>query len=139
SIAPCLVSFTNDTSLGIKPAKGIQQCTVKIGIDQRTVIMLTVDFHKPLAQLTQQRNACSLIIDEDTRAPVTHLEATQDNVAIIVKTIFAEKISRRVYAGHIKYGSHLPLIRTMADQRSVAACAKRQRQRIEQDGFARTG
>src|SRR5690606_22831317 len=105
SIAPCLVSFANDTSLGIKPAKGIQQCTVKIGIDQRTVIMLTVDFHKPLAQLTQQRNACSLIVDENARASITHLETTQDNVTVIVKTIFAEKISGRVDARNIEHGS----------------------------------
>jgi len=44
-----------------------------------------------------------------------------------------------VYARHVKHGSHLPLVRAVANQRSVAACAKRKRQRIEQDGFARTG
>ena len=39
----------------------------------------------------------------------------------------------------VEGGRHLALLRAMADQARIAAAAERQREGIEQDGFARAG
>ena len=41
--------------------------------------------------------------------------------------------------GHVEYRGDLALLRAMAHQARIAAAAERQRERIEQDGFARAG
>ncbi|AIJ96293.1 DNA repair RecN domain protein [Brucella melitensis bv. 2 str. 63/9] len=138
-ITPRLVAFAHQHRLCVKPAESVEKCAVQIGVDQRAVIMLAMNFYEPLAQIAQERNACRLIIDEDTRAPVPHLEAAQDDVTIIVKPVFAQKKPGWMIARHIENRRYLSLIGTMAHKRGITTRTKRQRQRIEQNGLTRTG
>jgi hypothetical protein len=101
--------------------------------------MLAVNLDQMAAKLTQQTNACSLIIDENTRTAVTILHTAQNNIAVITDFIVFEEIAGGMVDTDIKHRRHLSLIRTMTHKGSIASGAKRQRQAVEQNRFTRTG
>ncbi len=106
-IAPGSMALTNLCGLLFQTAESIQQCPMKIGIDQRAIIVLAMNFHKPASEIAKKSNTSRLIVDEDTRATIAHLQAAQNDVTIIVKTVIAQKNPGRMRARHIKYCCHL--------------------------------
>ena len=112
---------------------------MRAGIDQSALVMLAVDLDQRVADVAHQRDAGRLVVDEDAGAAVRRLQAAQDDVAVIVDGVFGKQRAGRMVARHVEDGDDLALCRAMAHQRGIAARAKRQRQRIEQDGFAGTG
>ena len=63
----------------------------------------------------------------------------RDHLAGIVEAVLGKDLCGRMAARDIEGGRHLALLRAMAHQTRIAAAAERQRERIEQDGFARAG
>ena len=108
-------------------------------IDQRALVMLAVDLDQRSADVAHQGDAGGLVVDEDARAAIGSLHPAQDDVAVVLDGVFGEQRPGRMVARHVEHRDDLALCRAMADQRSVAAGAKRQRQRVEQDGFSGAG
>ncbi len=109
------------------------------GIDQRTLVMLAMDFDQSRADRFQGLHADRLIIDEGAGAAVGELHAAQNHLAGVVEAIGGEDRGRRMPLRHIEHRGDLALLRAMADQIGIATAAERERERIEQNGFARAG
>ncbi len=58
----------------LQAAEGIDQAAVDRGIDQRPVVVLTVDLHEAAADLAHEIGADRLIVDEGARAAVGGLD-----------------------------------------------------------------
>ena len=101
--------------------------------------MLAVDLDDQPPHRLQQPGGNRLVVDEGTGAAIGQLHATQDDVLIVGDGVLAQRLARRMMARQLQHRHHLPALGPCPDQRRVATAAKRQRQRIEQDGFARTG
>ena len=120
-------------------AEAVEQFAMRARVDQGALVVLAVDLDQRTADVAHQRDAGRLVVDEDARAAVGRLHAAQDDVAVVVDGVFGEQRAGRMVARHVEDGDDLALRRAVAHQRGVAAGAKRQRQRVEQDGFAGTG
>ena len=120
-------------------AETIEQFAMRARIDQRALVVLAVDLDQRVADVAHQRDAGRLVVDEDARAAIRRLHAAQDDVAVVLDGVFGQQRADRMVARHVEHGDDLALCRAVAHQRSVAAGAKRQRQRVEQDGFSGAG
>ena len=109
------------------------------GIDQGAVVVLAVDLDQERADLPQQRHRDRLVVDEGAAPPVAALDPAQDQFALAGDAAFAEQRPYRVAGGEVEDRRHVTLLGTLADQRAVAAPAKRQRQGVEQDRLAGAG
>ena len=138
-LAPMLPRCLADLHLSEMAAEGIEQLAVRSGVDQRPFVMLAVDFDQRPPDVAHQGHAGWLVVDEDAGPSVGALHPAQDDVAVVVQRVLGEDRPCRVVLRHVEHRDHLPLARAMAHQRRIAARAERQRQRIEQDGFAGTG
>jgi len=105
-------------------------------IHQRAFVVLTMDFDQGRAQAFEGLCAERLIIDEGARASVGELNAPQDEVVFGRHVVFRHDGARRVPGGEFEGRSHLPLLRALTYQGSIAARPERKREGIEQDGFA---
>ncbi len=123
----------------LQSRKGIEQPAMGCGINQRALVMLAVNFNQRGADRFQGLHADGLVVDEGAGAAVRELHAPQDHLAGILQPVGREDSHCRMALRHVEGGRHLALLRTVADEAGIAAAAKRQRERIEQDGFARTG
>ena len=137
--APRLPQRFQRRDLLLQPGKGVEQLPVRRGIDQRALVMLAVDLDQRRADRLQGLHADRLVVDEGAGAAVGELHAAQDHLAGIVEAVFGEDLCGRMALGDVESGRHLALLRAMADQARIAAAAERQREGIEQDGFARAG
>ena len=109
------------------------------GIDQRALVMLAVDLDQRRADGFQGLHADRLIVDEGAGAAVGELHAAQDHLAGIFEAVVAEDRRGRMALGHVEHRRHLALLGAVAHEAGIAAAAERQREGIEQDGFARAG
>ena len=108
--------------------EGVQQVPVRRRVDQGPLVVLPVDFHQRAANLADQRDAGRLVVDEDPRPPVGRLHAAQDHVALMVDIVLGKQRTDGMAWRQVEHRRHLPLRRTLAHQRGIAARAKRQRQ-----------
>ena len=108
-------------------------------IDQRTLVMLTVNLDQRRAQTLQDLRADRLIVDEGARAAVAELRAPQDQLVIGWNIVLGEERARRMRSRQVENCGHLPLLGPLAHQRDVAAGAERQRKGVEQDRLAGAG
>ena len=122
-----------------QPGEGIEQLPVGRGIDQRALVVLAVDLDQRSTNGLERLHADRLVVDEGAGAAVGELHAAQDHLAGIVEAVFGKDLRGRMALGHVEGGGDLALLHAMADQPGVAAAAERQREGIEQDGFARAG
>jgi hypothetical protein len=127
------------SSAGFEPAEGIEQAAVLVLVDQRAIVVLAVDFDQLRTDLAQQRGADRLIVGKGAGAPVRRLDAAQDHLALGVDLVVGKNPADRMVGGDVENRGHLPLRGAGPDQAGIAAAAKGQRQRIEQDGLARAG
>ena len=137
--APRVPQRLQRRDLLLEPGKGVEQLAVGRGIDQRALVMLAVDLDQRGADRLQGLHADRLVVDEGAGAAVGELHAAQDHFTGIVETVFGQDLCRRMALGHIEGGGDLALLHAMANQARIAAAAERQREGIEQDGFARAG
>ena len=112
---------------------------MRLGVDKCTIVMLAVNFDEKPTGLAHQRNGCRLVVDEDAGAAVAVLDTAKHDIAVIVEPVVADHLAHGMIGAHIEGGRDLPLVGAMADKRTVAPPAKGERERIEQDGFARAG
>ncbi len=111
---------------------------MRIRIDKRTIIMLAVNLDQHLTKLAHHLHADGLIVDIGLGAPVGRLHAAENQVAIVIETVFAQEKPCRMIVRHLESRGDLPLFLPVAHKAAIAAAAKRQRETIEKNGFART-
>ncbi len=114
------------------------------GIDQRALVMLAVNLDQRGADRFQGLHADRLVVDEGAGAAVGQLHATENHLArtfnaCVVEAVLGEDPCGRMALGDVERRRHLALLGAMADETRIAAAAERQRECIEQDGFARAG
>ena len=110
------------------------------GIDQRALVVLAVNLDQRGADGLQGLHADRLVVDEGAGAAVGQLHPAQDHLAVsIVEAVVGEDRRRRMPLRHVEHRGDLALLGAVAHQAGIAAAAERQREGIEQDGFARAG
>ena len=119
--------------------ESIEQPPMRGGIHKRPLVMLAVDLHQRGPDRLQGLHADGLIVEERAGAPVGELHPPQDHLAGILKAILAQDGAGGMLLRHIKHSRHLALLGAVAHQTRIAAPAKRQRECVQQDGFARAG
>ncbi len=138
-ILPDAVEAGDRLSLLGKAAEGIEKGAVGVGIDERAVVVLAVDLDQQLACLAHQLHGNRLIVDIGLGAAIGRLHPAKNQVAIVVDTVFADEKPGRMAHTDVKDRRHLPLVPTVANKRTVAPAAERQRQAIEENGFSSAG
>lgn len=123
--------------LRAQSAEGIDDGPVNRRVDQRTLVVLAVDLHQFRADVAQQLDRYRLVVEEGAGAPVGALNPPQDEPAVGLEPGLARLFERGMAGGKIEHRGHLALGRARTHQPRVAARAQRQRERIEQDRFAR--
>ncbi len=101
--------------------------------------MLAMDLDQRGADGFQGLHADRLVVDEGAGAAIGKLHAAENHLTGVVEAVLGQDPCRRMALGDVEGGRHLALLRAMADQARIAAAAERQREGIEQDGFARAG
>ncbi len=107
-------------------------------IDEGAIIMLTVNFDKAARDGAQGLSAHRLIIDEGAGAPVRHLDAAQNELAVRFNVLRASRHKCRMLGRQIEDGGDLALRFAMPDERPVAARAEAQGEGVEQNRLAGT-
>ena len=102
-------------------------------------LVLPMDLNQRGAEELQGLHADGLIVDEGAGAAVRELHAAQDQFILGLDVVGRRQAAHRMGARQIEGGRHLALLGPVAHQRSVAAGAERQREGVEQDGFAHVG
>jgi hypothetical protein len=110
-----------------KTSEGVEQHAMRIRVDKRTVIVLPMNFYEKLTYLAHELDAECLIVDEGLGAAVRRLDPPEDQVAIIIDTIVAQKLTGSVLRAHIEDRRHLAAILSMTHKIAIAAPAKGQR------------
>jgi hypothetical protein len=91
-------------------AETVEQIAMGGGINQRALIMLSVQLDQRAADIAHQGDTGRLVVDEDPRAPIGHLHTAQDDVAIIVDGVLSQHSARRMIGRHIEDRGHLPCL-----------------------------
>ena len=121
----------------MQAAEGVEDGAVRGGIGQRPVVVLAVDLDEGRADGAQHLHAHGLVVDEGAGAPVGHLHAAQDQVALGVDLGLRRELPGGMVEGHVEHGGDRALRLAVAHEAAVAAPAERQREGIEQDRLAR--
>ena len=108
-------------------------------IAQGAIIMLPMNFDQLRADAFEQLNRNRLVIDESAGAPVTRLDAAQDQRVFPGNAVFRKERKNRMPCRQFEHGRDLPLLRALADQRRVAPRAERQGESVKKNGFSRAG
>jgi hypothetical protein len=117
--------------ISFQPAESIKQAAVGAGIDQRALIVLSVDLDQRLAQLLHDLHADRLIVDESAGAAVGELHAAQDHILLRGDVVSLEDRACRMVARQFEHRADLALFDALAHQSLVAARAQGQREGIE--------
>lgn len=107
--------------------------------DKRALVMLTVDFDERATDHAQRLRRRRLIVDESARSAVRRLNPAQNNFVFACEPEFARGDMRGMVRAKVEYRGHLSLLAAGAHERSVAASAKRQHERVEQNRFSGAG
>ena len=135
----CVPELLQRRDVLFKPGERVEQPPVGRGIDQRALVVLAVNLDQRRADRFQGLYADRLIVDEGAGAAVGQLHPAQDHLTGILKAVVAEDHRGRMALWNIEHRGDLALFDAMPDQTSIAASAQRQREGIEQDGFAGAG
>ena len=130
------VRIAHGESLRLQSAMHVEKVAMRRRIDERAVVMLSVDLDQRAGDHAQRLRADGLIVDEGARAPVRHLHAPQHEIAVDVDRLFVRYLSRHMIGRRVEHSRHLPLRLAAAHQRAVAARAEGEREGVEQDRFA---
>ena len=117
----------------------IEQRAMGGDVDQRALVVLTVDLDQRLPEAFEHLHAERLVVDEGPGAAVGELYAAQDQLVLRGDVVDGKDRARGMAGRHVETGGHLPLFGAMAHQGGVAARAERERERVEQDRFPGAG
>ena len=113
-----------------QPAESVDEVAVHGGIDEGAVVVLAVDLDEFGRDAAQRLQAHRLVVDIGAGAPVRHLHAAQDEVAVGLDLERLGREDRRMVAGQVEDGGDLPLLFLFAHEAAIAARAERQREGI---------
>src|SRR5690606_34975081 len=119
--APRLRSRANHAEMA---AERIEKRPMRIRINERPLVMLSMDFHERVADRAHQPHAGRLVVDEDAGTAIGGLNAPQDDVALILDRIFGQEFAGGVVAWHVENRGDLPLRCAVAYERGIAASTK---------------
>jgi len=136
---PGLPCHGNPIRLAAQATKGIDEIAMTTRIDERAVVMLTVDLDQRLPYRAQQLHTDGHVIDEGAGAAICGLNATQNERAIGLKSIVGKELQHRMIGRRIEGRGDLALARPVAHQRRVATAADGESEGIEQDRFSSAG
>ena len=122
-----------------EPAIGVDQRAMGRRIGQRPLIVLAVDLDQRRRQSPQRLGADAPVIDIGARASVGELDPPQDQLVADLNILALEERMGGVSWRQFERRRHLPLRLAVTHEAPVAARAKRQRQRIQKNGFSRSG
>ena len=114
----------------------VDQRAVSRSVEQRALVMLAVYLHQIGGDGAQRLRAHALIVDEGAGAPVRHLDAAEDELAVGVDVLRREGLKGAVRQGQIERRRDLSLRLALSHETAVAARTERQGERIEENGFA---
>jgi hypothetical protein len=131
--------LANALDLALQAAESIEQCAMARGINQRAVVMLSVDLDERGRNGAKRLDADWLVVDEGTRAAISHLNAAENEISVAVDVLRGGRDPGGMIRAKIEHRRDLTLRFAGANQRAIATAAKGERKRIQQDGFARAG
>ncbi len=133
------VGLAHAGDLPSEAAEGVDQGAVGCRLDHGTIVVLAVDLHQRPADPAQHLRRHGLVVDKGAGAPVRHLHAAQDEFALGVDVVGGGRGAGGMSGGKVEGGGDLALGLALANQRTVAARAEREREGIEQDRLAGAG
>src|SRR5690606_12895873 len=107
------------------------------GFEQALMGVLAMDIHQLFAQLAQLGQRDRYAANIGAAASLTVDGAAQDQVVVGVEVVFGQPSSKAVRS--VEYGTDVGPGRAFANKACIAASAQCQRERVDQDGFARSG
>ncbi len=138
-VAPVPEGFRQFAEQAAMAGEVVQQLALGLTAQQGLVLVLAVQIHQHLAQLSQAGGRCRLAVDEGLRGAIGGDHPADDALAGAVQFVFLQPglgLGRIVGAeGDADFG----LIGPVADHAGVGPIAQRQPQGIEQDRFAGAG
>jgi hypothetical protein len=134
---PCTMGRAHRLDLLAKSTESIEQSAMHGWIDKRTIVMLAMDLDKRGSNGAQSLHTHRLIVDESPRAPICHLHAAQDELAIGFNILCCSHAAGSMIGRQIENGCHLALCFARAHERTIATPTERESASIEQNGFAR--
>ncbi len=108
-------------------------------VEQAVLLHLALDLDQRVAQPTQQRHRGRLVVDEGTAAAVAADGTAERQHVLVVQALLRQDGVRRMFARQIEGCGNRGLGRAAPHGSAVGARAQRQPERVDQDGFARTG
>ena len=117
--------------------KGIEQRAMSGRREQPAVIMLSVDFHKPRTDITQQRSRNRLVVDERTAPAIGFYSPTHDKRFVCIGIEVIRHQRRRNRSIIIECSGDARLSRALSYQSGGGTTPKRKPERIQQDRFPR--
>ena len=138
-LAPARMSLAHGAQRLVEAPVGIEQTALDRRIEQRLLLVLTVDLDQKPGQLAQQSGADGLIVDERARAPVGADQPPEHQRVLDGEAVGIEARRHVPIGGQGEYRGHRALRRAAADQRALGAAAERQAQSIQEDRLARAG
>ena len=117
----------------------VDKISMRRRIDQRAIIVLTMNFDQRRANGAQGLRRGRLIVDKGAGATVRRLNASQHQFVVADQSEFPRGKMRRVIARQIERRRDLSLFAAGAHQRCVATTAERQHEGVEQDRLAGAG
>ena len=122
-----------------EPAIGVDQRAMGRRVGQRALVVLAVDLDQRRRQPPQRLGADAPVIDIGAGASVGELDPPQDQLVADLNVLPFEERMGGVSCRQFERRRHLALRLAVAHEAAVAARAKRQRQRIQKNGFSRPG
>ena len=106
---------------------------------QRLVRLLPADVDQLLAQLAECLHRYAAAVDVAARAAVRGNDPPQDAVVVLVEVVFAEPRAEVGAIANVERGRYLAAIRAGPNRFAVRAFAQCERERVDEDRFARAG
>ena len=110
-----------------------------LGVQQPTVIVLTMQFNQRFGQRAQHFTRTAAVIDPSRLAPVRRVDAPQDQLIPRRQPRFFQYRAGGMIGRQIKPRGHFALCRTLPHQIGPTAPAQHKTQTVQQDRLARTG
>ena len=123
----------------LQAGERVEQPAVGRSVDQRALVMLSMDLDQRRPQLLEDLRAHRLVVDEGARAAVDKLDPAQDQLVLGRDVVLAQQRARRMSRRQLEGRRHLPLLGTVTHQGGISARPERQREGVEQDRFAGAG
>src|SRR5689334_1558287 len=107
--APRLPQAADLVGLLVEPTERVEQTPVRGRINERALIMLTVNLDQYATKIFQHLDADRLIVDESACASIGKLNPSKNQLVLKRDIVVAEQCACRMVARNIEGCRHLPL------------------------------